>query len=138
MKKAADQSASSAGLIQVYSEELGMNVLQPRSAGLRLPMSPTAKMREDAEAWGQMASKFTTLQSLAGRIITRVGLAQRAEAIARGAAAVFGNDPEFRYYMDLKSAILRRKYQDCFRFLSVVRIEKAGCLGHPAFPFSVG
>ena len=105
MKKAADQSAASAGLISVYVPELGMNVLQPRSAGLQLPRAPTAKMQEMAEARGQMASKITTLQSLSNRIITKVGPAQRADAIARGAEAVYGTDPEFRSYMDLKDAM---------------------------------
>lgn len=101
-----DQAQSqSSGLTKVYDPVRGEYVLQPRTQGLQLPLPPTAKQREIATNRQDMATKIDSLQSLSNRIITRVGPAQRAAAIVRGAKAVFGSDPEFKTYDDLRLAM---------------------------------
>jgi hypothetical protein len=45
------------------------------------------------------------VKDLSLKIIQRVGPMQRAEALARGAEAVFGSDPEFRVYEDARYAL---------------------------------
>ena len=66
---------------------------------------PTADMR-NKEAGKRMAGRaVSAVKDLGSRIITKVGPAQRADAIKRGAEAVFGNDPEFRTYQDSRMAL---------------------------------
>lgn len=97
--------AQSAGLTKVYDPVSGAYTLEPRRQGLELPLPPTAKQREIAGSRKDMSTKIDALQSLSNRILTRVGPAQRAEAILRGAKTVFGSDPEFKSYEDLRQAM---------------------------------
>lgn len=45
------------------------------------------------------------MRALSDRVISRVGPAQRADAIKRGTEAVFGNDPDFRTYTDVREGL---------------------------------
>src|SRR5690606_10432051 len=67
--------------------------------------APTAEMRNREAVREKAAEGMRAIKDLGDRIIQRVGPAQRAEAIRRGAAAVFGHDPEFRAYQDARMAL---------------------------------
>lgn len=67
--------------------------------------APTAEMRNKEAGKRTAARAVTAVKDLGSRIITKVGPAQRADAITRGAEAVFGNDPEFRTYQDSRMAL---------------------------------
>lgn len=74
----------------------GGDVVQP---------APTALMRNKADAKKLVTKSIDSMETLSKRIITRVGPAQRADAIKRGAEAVFGTDPEFRTYQDARLSL---------------------------------
>lgn len=65
----------------------------------------TADMRNKAQARTLVGKSISALEQLGKEIITTVGPAQRADAIARGAEAVFGHDPKFRTYQDARLAL---------------------------------
>ena len=75
------------------------------ASGTVVPQAPTADMRNKAAGRGLVAKSITAIQGLSEKIITKVGPAQRAAAITRGAETVFGNDPEFRTYQDARMAL---------------------------------
>ena len=66
---------------------------------------PTSDAKTRGEARNNATRAVDVLQALSGSIITRVGPSQRADAIKRGASAVFGNDPQFRAYDDARFAL---------------------------------
>ena len=66
---------------------------------------PTADMQNKANARERVGKSIGALKSLGDQIITRVGPRQRAEAMKRGAEAVFGVDPKFRTYQDARVAL---------------------------------
>lgn len=51
---------------------------------------------------------YEILKEMGDEIISKVGPAQRATALKRGAEAVFGSDPNFRAYQDLKMSLAGR------------------------------
>lgn len=65
----------------------------------------TADMRNKGAAKEIVSAGINAIKTLGEKVITRVGPAQRAEALTRGAAAVFGSDPEFRTYQDARFAL---------------------------------
>tara|TARA_R110000824_G_scaffold241705_1_gene430472 strand:+ start:58 stop:1524 length:1467 start_codon:yes stop_codon:yes gene_type:complete len=67
--------------------------------------SPTADMRNKKEGRRLVRASISAIEDLSRDIITKVGPAQRADAIKRGVGAVFGTDPEFRVYMDARKAL---------------------------------
>ena len=67
--------------------------------------APTADMRNKVEGRKLVKKSIGAIETLSRTIITKVGPAQRAQAIQRGAEAVFGNDPEFRTYQDARMAL---------------------------------
>lgn len=71
--------------------------------GVGLP--PTADMRNKTEGRKLVKSSIDSIKAIGDKIITSVGPAQRAEAIKRGAEAVFGTDPTFRTYQDARVAL---------------------------------
>jgi hypothetical protein len=101
---AREQAWNTSGLVPVYDAARDISVLTPRAPGLELPSEPTAGMRERESARAEMLPKMDALQAAAGEIITRIGPEQRLNATARGVAAVFGSDPDFRTYQDAKAA----------------------------------
>ena len=74
-----------------------------RARGLQQP--DTADMRNKEAGKRTAARAVDAVRDLGSRIITKVGPAQRVDAIKRGAEAVFGNDPEFRTYQDSRMAL---------------------------------
>lgn len=75
-------------------EEL-KNVGQPR----------TPEMRSKEAAQKQAGKSISAMKKLSESIIKRIGPAQRADAAKRGAEAVFGTDPEFRTYQDMRRSL---------------------------------
>jgi hypothetical protein len=67
--------------------------------------APTADMKNKTEGRKFVARSISAIENLSKKILTKVGPAQRAEAIKRGAEAVFGSDPEFRTYQDARTAM---------------------------------
>ena len=67
--------------------------------------APTSEQRNKAAARADAAGMIDMLKRMSERIIKRVGPAQRRDAAKRGVAAVFGNDPEFRTYQDLRYSL---------------------------------
>lgn len=65
----------------------------------------TADMRNKESGKAVAAKAVDAVRKLGDGIFTKVGPAQRATAIKRGAEAVFGNDPEFRTYQDSRMAL---------------------------------
>lgn len=65
----------------------------------------TADMRNKEAGKRTAARAVDAVRALGGKIITRVGPAQRIEAVKRGVEAVFGNDPEFQTYQDSRMAL---------------------------------
>lgn len=80
-----------------------MTEQEARMPGVEQP--DTASMRDKAKAKEVAALAVQAVRDLGARIITKVGPAQRADAIARGAEAVWGTDPEFRTYQDARMAL---------------------------------
>lgn len=74
-----------------------------RQAGAGQP--PTADMRNKVAGRELVAKSITAIKGISDRIITRVGPAQRADAIKRGVEAVFGSDPDFRTYQDARRSL---------------------------------
>jgi hypothetical protein len=62
-------------------------------------------MRNKEAAREDMATLLPHFETLGNTIITKIGPAQRADALSRGAAAVFGNDPDFKTYQDARMAL---------------------------------
>lgn len=67
--------------------------------------APTADMRNKGSVKATAARAVGAVRKLGERVITKVGPAQRADAIKRGTEAVFGSDPEFRTYQDSRMAL---------------------------------
>jgi hypothetical protein len=67
--------------------------------------APTAEQRNKASARKDAVGLINMLREMSDRIIKRVGPAQRADAARRGVAAVFGADPEFKVYQDLRYSL---------------------------------
>lgn len=80
-----------------------MTPTEIRTTGAGQP--DTADMRNKAAGKKMAALAVQAVRDLGGRIITKVGPAQRAQAIERGAEAVWGTDPEFRTYQDSRMAL---------------------------------
>lgn len=74
-------------------------------AGRSFRLGPTADMRNKEHGKAAAGRAVDAVRTLGESIITRVGPAQRADAIKRGVGAVFGNDPEFRAYEDSRMAL---------------------------------
>ena len=74
-----------------------------RASGSQQP--PTADMRNKVAGRELVAKSLSPMEKLSATIIAKVGPAQRADAIKRGAEAVFGTDPEFRTYQDARMAL---------------------------------
>lgn len=73
--------------------------------GRGLTQAPTADMRNKEAGKRTAARAVDAVRTLGEGIITKVGPAQRLDAIKRGAEAVFGNDPQFRTYQDSRMAL---------------------------------
>lgn len=64
-----------------------------------------AAMREKLDARAKVGQSVNAIKSIGDSIITQVGPKQRADALKRGAAAVFGNDAAFKTYQDARMAL---------------------------------
>jgi len=71
--------------------------------GVGLP--DTSDMRNKVAGRQLATVSIQAVKALSQNIITKVGPAQRAQAMVRGAEAVFGNDPAFRTYQDARMAL---------------------------------
>lgn len=80
-----------------------MSAQEIRTTGAGQP--DTADMRNKQSGKRVAALAVDAVRDLSAGIFTKVGPAQRAQAIKRGADAVFGNDPEFRTYQDSRMAL---------------------------------
>ena len=69
------------------------------------PIPETAEMQNKRSSRELVIRSIDGIRELSKRIITKIGPAQRIDAIKRGAEAVFGNDPEFRTYQDARMAL---------------------------------
>ena len=107
-----------------------------RQRGLQQP--DTADMRNKVAGKATAARAVQAVRDLGAKILTKVGPAQRADAIKRGAEAIWGTDPEFRTYQDSPDGIGRHAGggtagltgQRC-RCEGPVAADGAGCLpGH--------
>lgn len=67
--------------------------------------APTSDMRNKTEGRKLVKSSINAIEKLSKDVITKIGPAQRADAIKRGVEAVFGNDPTFRTYQDARMAL---------------------------------
>lgn len=67
--------------------------------------APTSDMRNKNESRKLVTRSIDEVKKIGDSLITKVGPAQRAEAIKRGAAAVLGNDPAFRTYQDARKGL---------------------------------
>jgi hypothetical protein len=66
---------------------------------------PTADMRNRVEAKKLVATSIDAVKEYSDKVINKIGVAQRADAIKRGAEAVLGHDPDFRVYEDARMAL---------------------------------
>ena len=73
--------------------------------GAPLPPPLTEEQRNLAARRDKLIPAIAQMEALGAKLITKVGPAQRAEAIKRGAEAIMGNDPEFRTYQDARVAL---------------------------------
>jgi hypothetical protein len=80
-----------------------MTEQEARAVGAQQP--DTADMRNKERSKATAARAVDAVRNLGSKILTRVGPAQRADAIKRGVEAVFGTDPEFRTYQDSRMAL---------------------------------
>ncbi len=80
-----------------------MSVNEIRQTGAKQP--PTADMRNKEMGRGFVDKSIGSLEDLSKSILTKVGPAQRLDAIKRGAETVFGNDPKFKTYQDARFAL---------------------------------
>jgi len=62
-------------------------------------------MRNKASQVKTTSRAVDMVRGLGARVITKIGPAQRADALKRGAAAVFGSDAEFKTYQDSRMAL---------------------------------
>lgn len=96
-------------IVRDFDPETGRGItrVEPRQAGRRYEtnLAPTADMRNKAEARKRVSASVSAVQRLSEEVLTKVGPAQRATALARGGAAVLGNDPTFRTYQDARMAL---------------------------------
>jgi hypothetical protein len=65
----------------------------------------TAEMRNKEVTRDLIEKSINAVKEYGDRIITKVGVAQRAMAIKRGAEAVLGHDSDFRVYQDARMAL---------------------------------
>jgi hypothetical protein len=77
----------------------------PKIPGSEFASGRTADMKNKDANRNTTARAIDAAQELSRKIVRRIGPAQRAEAIKRGAEAVFGTDPEFRTYQDARKSI---------------------------------
>jgi hypothetical protein len=91
---------------QLLDRETGQvtPIIDPRT-GKQMEFGPTADMRNRQAARALVGSSISAIKAYSDKIMTKVGPEQRVEAITRGAAAVFGNDPEFITYQDARKAL---------------------------------
>lgn len=75
------------------------------ASGATVAQAPTADMRNKAAARELVGKSINAIKALGEKVITKIGPAQRADAIKRGVQAVFGSDPEFRTYQDARVAL---------------------------------
>ena len=80
-----------------------MSVDEIRKMGGQQP--PTSDMRNKVAGRSLVEKSINAIQDLSVRIISKIGPAQRVEAVKRGLEATFGNDPEFRTYQDARTAL---------------------------------
>jgi len=80
-----------------------MTEQEARAVGAQQP--DTADMRNKEASKKTAARAVDAVRALGSKILTKVGPAQRADAIKRGVEAVFGSDPEFRTYQDSRMAL---------------------------------
>ena len=73
-----------------------------RSSGATRP--DTADMRNKAVGRENLSKTIDSVQTLSKTIITKIGPGQRADALKRGAAAIYGKDPVFKTYQDARLA----------------------------------
>lgn len=69
------------------------------------PQAPTTEMRNRVEARRLVSTSIDAVKNLSERVITKIGIAQRAGAVGRDIQAKLGNDPEFITYQDSRSAL---------------------------------
>lgn len=74
-----------------------------RQLGAKQPA--TTDMRNKEAGRGLVSRSIGAIEKMSNDIITKVGPAQRADAMKRGTEAVFGNDPSFRTYQDARMAL---------------------------------
>lgn len=67
--------------------------------------APTADMRNKNESRKLVTRSIDEIKALSESLITKIGPAQRAEAIKRGASSVLGKDPQFTTYQDARKAL---------------------------------
>ena len=77
--------------------------LTPSTPGGQLGLTSAARDRQAARL--ALRPGFDAIKELGARVITKIGPAQRADAIKRGTAAVLGEDPEWRTYRDSRMAL---------------------------------
>lgn len=73
--------------------------------GQAVQPAPTAEMRNREAARKLVIPGIDAIEKLSQQVITHIGPAQRADALKRGAAAVFGSDPQYRTYQDARYAL---------------------------------
>jgi hypothetical protein len=79
--------------------------IEPKVAGKEFAAAPTAEMRSKQASKELVSKSINAIKAYSDRVLTKIGPAQRAEALQRGAAAVFGSDPEFKTYQDARLAL---------------------------------
>jgi hypothetical protein len=67
--------------------------------------APTSEMRNKKIGRDLVSKSINAIRPLSENVLTKIGPAQRVEAIKRGASAVFGTDPTFRTYQDARYAL---------------------------------
>lgn len=120
VKKLVKASEMRQGVAQYQEPRVGAQpsyqwALDPRDGVVRLMspeeirssgagQAPTADMRNKVAMRPAVQRGIQAVRDLGEKIFTKVGPAQRAEAIKRGVEAVFGTDPDFRTYQDFRRA----------------------------------
>lgn len=69
------------------------------------PAGPTSEQRTRADARDRVQRSYTSIKGLADRLITKRGIAQRADATGRLVKDLIAGDPEFRAYQDSRRAL---------------------------------
>lgn len=104
----ANRKKSNPSVVRISTvDEEGKPVIKFVSpqAGAEYEAAPTADMRNKEAVRNKTLDSITAVENLSKKVISKRGVAQRAQAVGRSIEAALGNDPEYRTYQDARTAL---------------------------------